>query len=200
MPSIHVLTSVSVPAPSGSSAQQYRLFDKDVKKDEKRFENLYSELTSIHKYSFRLFFFNPLSLGGTSCVGGEGHGCLVYIKYTWSIGNCALGAIYLPHRPAAHYWPLTFNIKACISLYTRTPGVNAVMLILLQWFGLVKWYGACSSWDPPLWTLIFFFSFFLSFTWQTVYALRNGKACLSILSLNKSLLSYTRGSIPESAV
>ena len=24
-----------------------------------------------------------------SCVGGEGHGHLVYIKYTWSIGNCA---------------------------------------------------------------------------------------------------------------
>ena len=22
-------------------------------------------------------------------VGGEGHGCLVYNKYTWSIGNCA---------------------------------------------------------------------------------------------------------------
>ena len=24
-----------------------------------------------------------------SCVGGEGHGRLVYVKYTWSIGNCA---------------------------------------------------------------------------------------------------------------
>ena len=24
-----------------------------------------------------------------SCVGGEGHERLVYIKYTWSIGNCA---------------------------------------------------------------------------------------------------------------
>ena len=35
-------------------------------------------------------------------LGGEGHGRLVYIKYTWSIGNCALGAIYLPHCPAAH--------------------------------------------------------------------------------------------------
>ena len=24
-----------------------------------------------------------------SCVGGEGHGRLVYLKHTWSIGNCA---------------------------------------------------------------------------------------------------------------
>ena len=31
----------------------------------------------------------PVSCLSGSCVDGEGHGRLVYIKYTWSIGNCA---------------------------------------------------------------------------------------------------------------
>ena len=31
----------------------------------------------------------PVPCLSGSCVGGEGHGRLVYVKYTWSIGNCA---------------------------------------------------------------------------------------------------------------
>ena len=32
---------------------------------------------------------HPVPCLSGSCMGGEGHGRLVYIKYTWSIGNCA---------------------------------------------------------------------------------------------------------------
>ena len=43
-----------------------------------------------------------------SCVGGEGHGHLVYIKYTWSIGNCATWC-YIP-APSSCRSLVAFNL------------------------------------------------------------------------------------------
>ena len=38
-----------------------------------------------------------------SCMGGEGHGCLVY-KYPWSVGCCAIwcNSLCLSHCPVSH--------------------------------------------------------------------------------------------------
>ena len=44
----------------------------------------------------------PVPCLSGSCVGGERHGRLVYIKYSWSIGNCATWFNIPVHRPAAH--------------------------------------------------------------------------------------------------
>ena len=43
-----------------------------------------------------------------SCVGGEGHGRLVYIKYTWSIGNC--GTWCYIRAPSSCRSLLAFNL------------------------------------------------------------------------------------------
>ena len=49
VPSIHILTLVSVPTASGSSARQCRLSDEEVKRMEKCVEHFFSKLTSFHK-------------------------------------------------------------------------------------------------------------------------------------------------------
>ena len=36
-------------------------------------------------------------------------GALYILSILGLYGIVPLGAIYLPHRPAAHCWPLTFN-------------------------------------------------------------------------------------------
>ena len=54
-----------------------------------------------------------------SCMGGEGHGCLAYIKYTWSIGNCVTWCNIPAPSNCRSYWPLTFNPDVQLSVICK---------------------------------------------------------------------------------
>ena len=68
--------------------------------------HLYVSTASLSKG--RGFKGTPRPCLSGSCVGGEGHGRLVYIKYTWSIENCATWC-YIP-APSSCRSLLAFNL------------------------------------------------------------------------------------------